>query len=43
MLQEIFCKPLTWLILILFLFFKGAKPEIKKKKKKKNPERIMYS
>ena len=25
MLQEFFCKPLTCLILILFLFFKGAK------------------
>ena len=27
MLQEIFCIPLTCLILILFLFFKGAKSE----------------
>ena len=27
MLQEFFCKPLTCLILILFLFFKGAKSE----------------
>ena len=27
MLQDFFCKPLTGLILILFLFFKGAKSE----------------
>ena len=27
MLQEIFCKPLTCLILILFLFFNGPKSE----------------
>ena len=27
MLQDFFCKPLTCLILILFLFFKGAKSE----------------
>ena len=42
--QEIFCKPLTCLILILFLFFKGAKSEeyLKKKKKKNQKELCIY-
>ena len=35
MLQEIFCKPLTCLILILVLFFKGAKSEEYLKKSRK--------
>ena len=38
--KKLFCKPLTCLKPILFLFFKGAKSE--EYYKKKNPKRIMY-
>ena len=40
--KKFFCKPLTCLILILFLFFKGAKSEEYKKKKKKKKSKKNY-
>ena len=40
MLQEIFCKPLTCFILILFLFFKQA--NIKQNKKQNKTKKFWY-